>query len=786
MTTTSLADHLRALTDERLVALFAARPDLAVPVPADLSVLAQRAHTRMSVARALDQLDRFQLEILDALRLAAGDDRRADRSAVLALVGADGFLATAAEQALDRLVELALAWPEGAALHLVSAVEEVSSGYPAGLGRPVGRLVSGHPTVQLATVLAALHLPATSQPVAGAVLAEALADPVRVRGLLERCPAEARSVVEKLAVGPPIGTVRDARRRLDAVEADGPIRWLLVRGLLVAVDEDTVELPREVGLAIRGDAPLGPLHPAQPQIAGRAAAQVDAAGAGQALEVLRHTEAVLDECAAQPPAALRSGGLGQRDLRRLAREAGVGDGVAALLLETAHAAGLVDQGTGADHAWLPTHAYDAWRTETADRRWSRLATAWLAMTRLPGLVGQRDEKDRNIAALSPEVERSGAPETRRLALGILAEAPPEVAVPAEDVVAVLAWRLPRRGGPRRDQALGQALAEAATLGVTSRGALTSYGRTLCAGGDPASVLHALLPEPVDHVLVQADLTVVAPGPLQPVLAADIALTADVESAGSATVYRVTADSVRRALDAGRSAEDLKTLFATRSRTPVPQAMTYLIDDVARRHGGLRAGAAGAYLRSDDLGLLTQILADRQCEPLRLRRLAPTVLVTTANPQRLGDLLRTAGYAPVTEDAYGALVLSGTQARRGAGRARPSRTSPTLPAFDTAYLTEAVAAVRRGDDTARAARRSPVETRLPKADAGAALVVLQQAARERHRVWLGYVDAHGGITARVVRPVSIGAGYLRAEDDRTDVLHTFALHRVTSAALAEDH
>ena len=48
-----------------------------------------------------------------------------------------------------------------------------------------------------------------------------------------------------------------------------------------------------------------------------------------------------------------------------------------------------------------------------------------------------------------------------------------------------------------------------------------------------------MPEPLDHVLVQADLTVVAPGPLEPTLAADIAAVADVESAGSATVYRVT-------------------------------------------------------------------------------------------------------------------------------------------------------------------------------------------------------------------------------------------------------
>jgi hypothetical protein len=47
-----------------------------------------------------------------------------------------------------------------------------------------------------------------------------------------------------------------------------------------------------------------------------------------------------------------------------------------------------------------------------------------------------------------------------------------------------------------------------------------------------------------------------------------------------------------------------------------------------------------------------------------------------------------------------------------------------------------------------------------------------------------VDAHGGTAARLVRPVSVGAGYLRAEDDRTETLHTFALHRITAAVVEE--
>ena len=80
------------------------------------------------------------------------------------------------------------------------------------------------------------------------------------------------------------------------------------------------------------------------------------------------------------------------------------------------------------------------------------------------------------------------------------------------------------------------------------GGLASYGRTLLADSDPTAALAALLPEPVDHVLLQADLTAVAPGPLESQLARKLQLVADVESRGGATVYRFTPTSVRRALD----------------------------------------------------------------------------------------------------------------------------------------------------------------------------------------------------------------------------------------------
>jgi hypothetical protein len=781
----NLAEHLRALPDDKLVALLRARLDLATPVPADISVLATRAHTRMSVARALEQLDRFTLEILDALRL--GPDRVSDVETLRVLVGGQAP-ELSIRRAVDRLVEVAVIWPDGSSLHLAPALDEVCSPYPAGLGRPVANLLTGLGSTQLAPVLETLYLPAVRQPEAAGLLTEALTDDVRLRALISTAPAEAKAVLDRLAAGPPLGAVRDARRPVPADEAGTPVRWLLAHGLLIAIDDENVELPREVGLLIRGDRPLGALHPVPPapESTSHPKATVDGAGAGQVGEVVRLVEALLEECAIEAPSVLRAGGVGVRDLRRLAKAVGVEEPTAALLLEVARAAGLLDDTDDVEPEWLPTAAYDRWHADPTEDRWSRLARAWLTMPRLPGLIGQRDDKDRLVAPLSFEVQRVGAPDIRRLALEVLSAQPKGSAVRAADVLAQLSWEAPRKGGRHRDNAIGWALDEAATLGVTGRGALTSYGRALLAGDDPAELLAAQLPEPLDHVLVQADLTVVAPGPLQSELASELALVADVESAGGATVYRVTPASVRRALDAGRAAADLHALFAQRSRTPVPQSLTYLIDDVARRHGGLRAGAAGAYLRSDDEALLAEILVDRRCETLRLRRIAPTVLITAATPTRLLDTLRDGGYAPVIEDASGVTVLTRPDARRAPVRSRPIRPGSDLPSLGDDHLLEAVRTLRRGDEAARTARRAPVTTtEIPGSTTASTLAVLQHAARERQRVVLGYVDAHGGTLSRQVLPLSVGAGYLRAEDERTDIMHTFALHRITSASLIEE-
>ena len=94
------------------------------------------------------------------------------------------------------------------------------------------------------------------------------------------------------------------------------------------------------------------------------------------------------------------------------------------------------------------------------------------------------------------------------------------------------------------------------LGLVGRGAISTPGRALHRRRRVRRAIDAMaraLPTPIDHFLVQADLTVVVPGPLERDLAEELATVATVESAGTAMVYRVSEQSIRHALDIGKTA-----------------------------------------------------------------------------------------------------------------------------------------------------------------------------------------------------------------------------------------
>lgn len=808
----TLAEALRARDDESLAGLLRARPDLLSPVPNDITQLATRAGTRASVVRALEHLDRFALQTAEALAVAPDP---APYETLLALLTGDGqddgtarddagtAIRSAAPGALATLREQALVWGEDDRLRLVRTVRELLAPSPqhpspTGLGPTVAEATAGMSPGRLQEILTAAGLPATHDPVSAVASLSALfTDRTRMGELLDTAPVEALSVLDRLVWGPPYGEVTP--------NPTPPVKWLRDRGLLLPVSTRTVVLPREAALHLRAGRAHRvpePMPPAVVAAATRDPQAVDSAAAGQAFLAVATVEELLTSWNGGGPPILRAGGLSVRELKRTAAVLDVSEPIATFWLELAYAAGLLASDGEADERYAPTPAYDDWTDLPVQDRWAHLATTWLAATRTAGLVGGQDAKGRALSALGPDLDRSAAPEVRHRVLDLLASLDPGTAPDPETLLARLRWERPLRGASTsagnttdlRSRIALWTLNESELLGITGRGALSSQSRALLDSGPAkaAALLAPLIPEPLDHVLLQADLTAVAPGPLERPLADTLSVLADIESKGGATVYRFTPGSVRRALDAGQSAADLHAFLAVHSRTPVPQPLSYLIDDVARRHGHLRIGAASAYVRCDDEAVLNEILADRRSATLRLRRLAPTALAAQIDPASLLEGLREMGYAPAAESAEGDVLITRAGTRRTPLRTPPAPVPEGPPVPDGTLLGAAVRAIRAGDTAATVVHRETDGTAaatagsLPRTTSAETLATVQAAAMTGSAVWIGYVNADGAASQRVIAPVRVEGGFVTAYDHTADEVRTYPLHRITGVAeLADD-
>jgi hypothetical protein len=809
----SLADELRSWDDEALVSLLVQRPDLTVPPPADLGGLATAAVSRLSVQRAVDGLDARTLQVLEVLAVSPEPVSSGELSR---------RWGAPVSGPLARLRSLGLVWGSVRSLHLVRAARESLGPHPAGLGPPLAEALGRRSPQRLAEVMEDLGLPPSGDPdTALARLAEHLGDPTIVQNLIATAPPAAAQVLDRLVWGPPVGQVPDADRAVRAGTAGSPVEWLLAHGLLAVADAGHVVLPREIGLALRG----GRVHrkpeqtPPALEVRERKVRSVDDTAGLGAAEAVRLIEELGNRWGSDPPPLLRAGGLSVRDLRRTASQLDVDEDTAGLIVEIALGAGLVADDGEADPSWLPTPEFDGWLTGSIGDRWTRIALAWWDTPRAAGLIGSRGPKDGPIAALGPGVERPQARIVRQQVLGDLAME--TFRHPAESVHALsdpggsglverLVWTAPRRGSATQPELVRWALTEAAWLGITGLAALSSFGRALLESADSnlpgygagsgtepsaaatarrvhdaraaADLLDETLPDPVDHVLLQADLTVVAPGRLPAAVERELLLMAEVESRGGASVFRFTAASVRRALDAGRTGEELTRWLGEHSRTPVPQPLEYLIADSARRYGRLRVGVASAYLRADDEALLTEVLADRRAAGLRLRRLAPTVLAAAAPPDVVLSALREMGLAPAAESPDGDLLIHAVPPRRARSGGSPVARRQPPPTASTEALRNAVRAMRAVESNIR--RPAVVGSEPPPLvpmDPAGAIAVLREAAASRRALWIGYLEDAGRPVRQIIEPLAIEGGRIRALELATGKVRGYSVHRVIAVA-----
>jgi hypothetical protein len=732
----SYADDIRARSDTDLAALLRLRPDLGRPAPADVSGVAARAATLASTGRAVDALDRRLLSVLEATVLLAPP---VSGAALAPLLG-DSLTAAQLGADLDELWRRGLMWRDEQGLRPLSAVADVLGPYPAGLGPSAGEVGAQVPS------------------------------PDQVEG----APPQVQAVLAALTWGPPVAEPPPAGSRSATADA---VAWLRAQGLVAETEAGALLVPRELGLLLRGGRShrTDDLLPPSPGTASEPRREhVNTAAGGAAAELLFHCEELLALLAADPAPVLKGGGLGVRELRSLARAVDVDVVHAAWLLELLVGAQLVADDGELEPHFVPTGDYDGWREAPPSHQWAALAWTWWTSTRTLHLLPAS-----GAGTLGPELAwppmRTLRQDIARVLGGV-----GEAALDARAVEARIRFLRPRRVPGDLEDVVTVTLRELGRLGVTGLGALSDAGRLLVGAsgaGDLDDAMHPHLPTPVEHVILQSDLTAVAPGPLTGHLADVMRLAADVESRGGATVYRFSPASISRALDRGWTADELVAALSSASHTPMPQALDYLIRDEARRHGQVRIGAAQTYLRTDDPARLAELLGRPELALLRLSRIAPSVLVSPVAPSVVQDVLRDAGLSGVTETATGETVRHRPRERRTVSRP-PRRVTHT--ALTPEAVEEVVRELRAGEEAARQ-RPESGRDRLPHTDPTTAIAILREAAADQVPVWLGYAGGTGQIERVLFYPERVEGG--RATGTAKGVRRTLSVHRITGAAPA---
>ncbi|WP_214416685.1 helicase-associated domain-containing protein [Sphaerisporangium fuscum] len=660
-----LLDWLTTLDEDRLARVLAGRPDaIAAPWPRRLDTLARRLGDNFAVMEVMRGLPLPPLEILQAC-LVIGERATPDELA--------RFLGVTTAEVLpwlERLYDHALVWPgRDGRLHLAGAVARWWTA-PCGLGDPLASYLDSWTLNIEGLRRIGRGLGLASQGGRRQLitrLTAALADPDRLSALLQDAPDGTVSLLDEFAWDGPVRGV-DGNRFLTP---GTPEKWAADRGLLYRTQWDMAEMPREVALALRGPDYHPPFTPEPPSL-GTVPADgeaVDHAMCLAAPHALDRATALLENTDKTPLPLLKGGGVGVREVRRVVKETGCTEEETRLLLEVCAVARLLslDEAAG---GLVPTKRFDAWRLEDAPARLRVLLSAWWRMER----SSLRRGGGRYPTVLGDDPAGETVARIRWAVLATLATLPEGTAFASlPELVQAVHWRSPLLDGDLLAECCPAVLTEARLLGLVESGTLTDLGRALAALGsgvagdeqdetvpqverDPGLVeasVHALA-SAQRTALFGADLTAVVTGPPAAELASLLDRAADRESQGTASVWRFSAASVRRALDAGYSADALLEELGTAGA--IPQPLAYLVRDVARRHGEVTVTTVGCIIQGSDPALLAEIAAHRRLARLGLRLLAPTVLAGTAPAERTLAALRDAGYAPVPVDDTGEIAV----------------------------------------------------------------------------------------------------------------------------------
>jgi hypothetical protein len=782
---TGILEWLRTQSTDDLVTLLGNRPDCLSPLPRSLNALGDRLSGPTSVRLALQRLDRGCLDLLEAMR-ALGDGTGFDAVRRFIDVG-NGTADSDYERARNDLQRHALIWPQGdGKLRLAGPLRNPEGALR--LGASLRTLLKPLTVAQLKSMMDKLSIePNGVKQRLIDDLSAVISDSQHVSELIATAPTEARDLAEILAWrSPRIVSDDDGFSHYREVARGGAgQRWLMERGLLLPAAppaaHGAVEMAREVALALRGSDYRAPLTPRPPEPETVATDGVDSHASAAASSTVDGVSRLLELALRQPVTKLRTGGVGVRELRRLAKALQSSEDSVRLWVEIASAAGLLFPD---EDGIRPTSEGELWRKRQPAERIGPLLMAWWDLAYAPTSTASSDKSPPALLGSFSDDNRQFRHEALRALVQLEAG---RGLRDRNELDRLLVWKR-----PYIDVDNTHALwTEAEQLGVVAQGALSRLGEALVAGelDEIAAVARDLLPAAEETMRLQADLTAIVGGTPSADLTALLDLVADQQQRDTASVWRFSASSIRRALDGGYSATDLLAELRAVSTSDLPQPLEYLINDTARRHGEVEVVPVGCCVVGRDEATLAEIHRHRALKELAPRLLAPTVLASRKSVAETVKLLRQAGYAPLQRNSKGDVVIERSTSRvapeppaaRPLNRPRAHDSSVSVAVPDLRRLAEKL--LDPGEPELPwedAAAPDDLETRIaeqnPRLSEGER-IALADALRHHSQVEIDYVDQNGTHSVRTITPTDVVDHWLEAYCHLRNGERNFRIERI---------
>jgi hypothetical protein len=391
------------------------------------------------------------------------------------------------------------------------------------------------------------------------------------------------------------------------------------------------------------------------------------------------------------------------------------------ILEVAKVSGVI---AISEKRFHPTDLADNWIASDPKSRWQILANAWLAIL--------------------------GASGSKELALQLAQN-------PAKSLTELVGSSFPLVTASPQSR-IGRIAELADAIGLSVNGFAASWLASLLAGkvAAAAKALENRLPTQQERIIVQADLSIIAPGPLASKIEIELRKFTDTENIGLATGYRISPLSISCGLEEGLTEKQIRALLEKLSGTILPQPVDYLISESASRFGRLKISAnkTGSVLLSTDDLLATQILMDSKLKSLGLRK-SEGALVSALDPEALYHALRENGYLAVRVDGNGKVIAPSAIHKNSS---------------HSAMFQDQLERLRKQDlEIADQAPESDVDRKIQLALASKSILLVE-------------INANGKVMNFVLEPIGLANGRLRARDRKADIERTLPVSAITSIVI----